>query len=91
MAFIFQRFLCYFSVVNIDFSFTEEQELFRKSVREFCEKQITLFSNEIEEKGEIPCNVREYMASFGLVRNKLTQGNENRYCLLMQGKVKSIK
>jgi len=31
------------------------------------------------------------MASFGLVRNKLTQGNENRYCLLMQGKVKSIK
>jgi len=75
----------------MDFSFTEEQELFRKSVRGFCEKKITPFANEIEENGEIPCNVREDMASFGLVRNKLTQGNENRGCLLMQGKVKSIK
>ena len=24
----------------MDFSFTEEQELFRKAVREFCEKKI---------------------------------------------------
>ena len=24
----------------MDFSFTEEQELFRKSVREFCEKRL---------------------------------------------------
>ena len=51
----------------MDFSFTEEQELFRKSVREFCEKKIAPFANEIEENGEIPCKVLEDMASFGLL------------------------
>ena len=51
----------------MDFSFTEEQELFRKSVREFCEKKIAPFANEIEEKGEIPYKVLEDMASFGLL------------------------
>ena len=51
----------------MDFSFTEEQELFRKSVRAFCEKKIAPFANEIEEKGEIPYKVLEDMASFGLL------------------------
>ena len=51
----------------MDFSFTEEQELFRKSVREFCEKKIAPKANEIDEKGEIPREVLEDMASFGLL------------------------
>lgn len=51
----------------MDFSFTEEQELFRKSVREFCEKKIAPFANEIDEKGEIPRKVLDDMASFGLL------------------------
>ena len=51
----------------MDFSFTEEQELFRKAVREFCEKKIAPFANEIDEKGEIPQKVLEDMASFGLL------------------------
>jgi len=51
----------------MDFPFTEEQELFRKSVREFCEKKIAPFANEIDEKGEIPREVLYDMASFGLL------------------------
>ena len=51
----------------MDFSFTEDQELFRKSVREFCEKKIAPKANEIDEKGEIPREVLEDMASFGLL------------------------
>ncbi|MFN3532117.1 MAG: acyl-CoA dehydrogenase family protein [Candidatus Brocadia sp.] len=51
----------------MDFSFTEEQELFRRSVREFCEKKIAPFADEIDEKGEIPHKVLEDMASFGLL------------------------
>ena len=46
----------------MDFSFTEEQELFRKAVREFSEKDCA-FANEIDEKGEIPQKVLEDMAS----------------------------
>ena len=51
----------------MDFSFTEEQELFRKSVREFCKKKLAPRANEIDEKGEIPHEVLEDMAAFGLL------------------------
>ncbi len=50
----------------MDFSFTDEQQLFRKSVRDFCEKEITPISGEIDEKSEIPRTVIEEMGSFGL-------------------------
>ena len=51
----------------MDFSFTEEQELFRRSVREFCEKKLAPRANEIDEKGEIPHEILKEMASFGLL------------------------
>ncbi len=51
----------------MDFSFTEEQELFRKSVREFCNKKLAPRANEIDEKGDIPHEVLEDMAAFGLL------------------------
>jgi len=50
-----------------DFSFTEEQELFRKTVREFCEKNLTLKAREIDEKREIPNEVIKGMANLGLL------------------------
>ncbi|VVB89669.1 Crotonobetainyl-CoA dehydrogenase [uncultured archaeon] len=51
----------------MDFSFTEEQELFRKSVREFCERKLAPRAREIDENGEIPYDVLEDMAAFGLL------------------------
>ncbi len=51
----------------MDFSFTEEQELFRKSVREFCDRKLTPRAREIDENGEIPYDVLEDMAAFGLL------------------------
>ncbi len=51
----------------MDFSFTGEQELFRKSVREFCEKKLASRAGEIDEIGEIPPEVLADMASFGLL------------------------
>jgi len=50
-----------------DFSFTEEQELFRKTVREFCEKEIEPRAREIDEKAEIPDVVIKGMAKLGLM------------------------
>ena len=50
-----------------DFSFTEEQELFRKTVREFCEKNLTPKAREIDEKREIPNEVIKGMANLGLL------------------------
>ncbi len=52
---------------TMDFSFTEEQELFRKSVREFCDRKLAPRAREIDEKGEIPYDVLEDMAAFGLL------------------------
>jgi acyl-CoA dehydrogenase len=52
---------------NMDFSFTDEQELFRKSVREFCDRKLAPRAREIDEKGEIPREIIEDMAAFGLL------------------------
>ncbi len=51
----------------MDFSFNEEQELFKKSVREFCEKKLAPKADVIDEKGEIPHEILEDMAAFGLL------------------------
>jgi acyl-CoA dehydrogenase len=51
----------------MDFSFTGEQELFRKSVRGFCERKLAPRVREIDENGEIPYDVLEDMAAFGLL------------------------
>ncbi len=51
----------------MDFSFTGEQELFRKSVREFCEKKLAPRVREIDENGEIPYDILEDLAAFGLL------------------------
>jgi len=50
----------------MDFSYSEEEELFRKSVRDFCGKIIEPRANEIDEKGEIPQEILKDMGDTGL-------------------------
>src|SRR4030067_3444079 len=38
----------------MDFSLTEEQEPFRKSVRDFVEKEVAPVARELDERGEFP-------------------------------------
>ncbi|RLI18026.1 acyl-CoA dehydrogenase, partial [Candidatus Bathyarchaeota archaeon] len=52
----------------VDFSFTEEQELFRKAVREWCMKNLPLEKiREIDDKHEIPKEILKGMADLGLL------------------------
>jgi acyl-CoA dehydrogenase len=51
----------------MDFSFLEEDEAFRKSVRDFCEETIAPRAAEIDDKGEIPREVIKAMGEKGLL------------------------
>lgn len=52
----------------VDFSFTEEQELFRNALREWCEKYIPLEKiREMDSKGEIPQQLVRSMSDLGLL------------------------
>jgi acyl-CoA dehydrogenase len=52
----------------VDFGFTEEQELFRRSVREWCEKNLPLEKvREIDEKHEVPKEIIKGLADLGLL------------------------
>jgi len=50
-----------------NFSFTEEQKLFRETIREFCEKNLTPRAREIDEKRKIPDEIIKGMAQLGLL------------------------
>jgi acyl-CoA dehydrogenase len=52
----------------VDFGFTEEQELFRKAIREWCEKNLPLEKiREMDSKGEIPQELLRSMGDMGLL------------------------
>jgi acyl-CoA dehydrogenase len=52
----------------VDFSFTEEQELFRNALQEWCEKELPLERvREMDNKGEIPREIIRGMADLGLL------------------------
>ncbi len=52
----------------IDFSFTEEQELFRNALQEWCQKNLPLEKiREMDSKGEIPHEILKSMADMGLL------------------------
>lgn len=52
----------------VDFSFTEEQEIFRKALREWCSKNLPLEKiREWDTKGEIPQSIVKSMANLGLL------------------------
>jgi len=51
----------------MDFEFTEEQEMFRESVREYCERKIVPVALEMEETREIPKEIVKGLAELGLL------------------------
>jgi len=52
----------------VDFSFTEEQDLFRKALKEWCTKNLPLEKiREMDSKGEVPQDLVRDMASLGLL------------------------
>lgn len=65
-----------------DYSLTEEQELFKKSVREFCMKTVAPRAREMDEKGQIPDVITDGMAKmglFGLLFSKEYGGSESDF------------
>ena len=51
----------------VDFAFTEEQELFRNALRQWCQKNLPLEKiREMDSKGEIPREILKGMADMGL-------------------------
>ncbi len=52
----------------VNFAFSEEQNLFRKAVREWCEKEIPLEKiREMDSKGEIPTGIIKGLSNLGLL------------------------
>jgi acyl-CoA dehydrogenase len=51
----------------VDYSFTEEQELFRNALKEWCQKNLPLEKiRDMDSKGEIPKEILKSMAEMGL-------------------------
>ncbi|MEM4256628.1 MAG: acyl-CoA dehydrogenase family protein, partial [Thermoplasmata archaeon] len=51
----------------LDFTFTEEQEMIRESVRDFAQKKIAPIALEMEKTKKIPDEVIQGMADLGLI------------------------
>ena len=51
----------------LDFSFSEDQELFRTNLREFCQSKVAPSLKEMEQKKEIPRQLLRDMADIGLL------------------------
>ena len=51
----------------VDYSFTEEQELFRESLREFCAKEIIPRTEKLEQAKEMPEDIIKALADFELL------------------------
>jgi len=50
----------------MDFRFSPEHELFRKTVREFCQKELTPYSREMERNARIPDSIIRGLGKMGL-------------------------
>jgi acyl-CoA dehydrogenase len=53
-------------VFVLDFNLSPEHELFRKSIKDFCRKELTPFSREMERKGRMPDSVIRGLGKMGL-------------------------
>jgi butyryl-CoA dehydrogenase len=51
----------------LDFSLTDEQKLFQKTIREFCEKEIKPISEKIDKEDYFPENLYKKMGRMGLM------------------------
>jgi acyl-CoA dehydrogenase len=57
---------CASEVHSVDFDFSPEHELFQKTVREFCRKEIAPHSREMERKGHMPDSIIHGIGKMGL-------------------------
>jgi acyl-CoA dehydrogenase len=58
----------------VDFSFSEEQKLFRNSLREWCQKELPLEKiREMDTKGEIPMKIIKGLADMNLLLMTIPQ------------------
>jgi len=58
----------------VDFSFSEEQKLFQKSLREWCQKELSLEKiREFDNRGEIPMEIIKGMADMNLLLMTIPQ------------------
>lgn len=55
----------------MDFSFTDEQELFRRTVREFAQKEVAPKIREYEREGQFPWEIYRKMGKAGLLGLRL--------------------
>ncbi len=69
----------------LDFEFTGEQELFRRTVREFASKEVTPKIREYERKGQFPWDIYRKMGKAGLLGLRLPQkyGGQEADALMM--------
>jgi acyl-CoA dehydrogenase len=51
----------------VDYNFTEEQELFRESLKEFCAREITPKTEELQDVNEMPEAIIKALANFELL------------------------
>lgn len=74
----------------MDFEFTEEQKMLRKTVREFVEEEIKPIADEIDEQKEIPQDLIKEMAELGFFGAKFPDKyggagfGEIGYCILVE-------
>lgn len=57
----------------MDFTFTAEQDLIRKTVWEFCQKKINPRVVDIERQGQIPQTIIQGLADLGLLEMSVSQ------------------
>ncbi|ADC66449.1 acyl-CoA dehydrogenase domain protein [Ferroglobus placidus DSM 10642] len=67
----------------MDFTFTEEQEIFRRTLQEFVEKKVKPKANEIERSGEFPKDLFKELADLGCfgLRYPEEYGGANADCV----------
>jgi len=51
----------------MDFSFTQEQEMLRKAMREFAEKELLPKAAQLDESGEFPRDIIKKLADLGII------------------------
>jgi alkylation response protein AidB-like acyl-CoA dehydrogenase len=74
----------------MDFSFTEEQELFRKSVRDFVEKEVAPIAREIDERAEFPIKLFRRCGELGFFGLRYSEdvggmaADFTTFCLMVQ-------
>ncbi|MFW9935836.1 MAG: acyl-CoA dehydrogenase family protein, partial [Candidatus Thorarchaeota archaeon] len=51
----------------MDFEFSQEEQMFRETVRDFAQKEIRPYTREMDETGKMPKGLIKKMADLGLL------------------------